>query len=220
MRDATKNAVDRLVSQLAEGRDADDYATAHEMVRNAGLDVAYALASAALVGAARARRRTITLDEERKASRNETAQHGETATGSTSRFAGGGPSSPSAGGFRVYSKRYWEWVESTDAGKAWHADREEWEASRFSGLRELVDDMTSKLRLKWEKDLLESKFALRDGTRVTWADATIEQHEERAAMFEQNVLANAEGAARHRRAVQDLTEAGAQTLGQLVAVAA
>jgi hypothetical protein len=207
VKDVTKKAVERLVDQLAAGDQQGDYDTAYEMVRNAGLDVTYALASAALVGAARARRRAITLEEERKASRNEAAQHSETAT----------PFSPSEGGFTVYSRRYWEWVESTDQGKRWHDARERWEQSRWSGLRELVDDMTAQLRIKWEKELLDSKFALSDGTRVSWADATIEQHEERAAMFERNVLANAEGAARHRRAIADLTHAGVGTLGELTA---
>lgn len=187
MKDSTRIAVDELVTLLAELESDDDYATANEMVRGAGLDVLYDLATAALVGAARARRRQEVLARERSAQATPTEKDRADAV-----------------------RRDIEREEE---------DAESWR-QMWRECTQLIDDMTAKLKVEWEQELLESYFSLADGTRVRWADATVEQHEERAEMFTRNVAANAEGAARHRRAIADIEAANAKTLGELVSVAA
>lgn len=183
MKDSTRIAVDELVTLLAELESDDDYATANEMVRGAGLDVLYDLATAALVGAARARRRQEVLARERSAQATPTQR----ANGDA---------------HRRDIEREEEELES------W---RQTWRECT-----QLIADLGDKMKVQWEQELLESYFSLSDGTRVRWADATVEQHEERADMFTRNAAANVEGAARHRRAIADLNAANARTLGELV----
>jgi len=79
----------------------------------------------------------------------------------------------------------------------------------------IANDLTDGLRIKWTQELLASSFGMPDGTSVTWGEATIEQHQIRAAMFSSNAQANIEGAARHQKAIQDLAESGVPTLGEL-----
>lgn len=83
-------------------------------------------------------------------------------------------------------------------------------------LAEIADEYADRRRIEWTSELLDSGFALPDGTVVLWGDATIAQHSERAAMLTRNAAANAEAAARHRKAIGDLTERGAETLRELV----
>lgn len=95
-------------------------------------------------------------------------------------------------------------------------------AHGFDQLAEDLRDITAKyaaeLRMEWTAELLATEFALGDGRRVTWGSATLAEHEQRAAMLEQNAVANAEAAARHRSAIQALGLAGAPNLAELVAV--
>lgn len=83
-------------------------------------------------------------------------------------------------------------------------------------LVKIVNDYTARVRMTWERELLDSILRLRDGTEVTWGDATVEQHEERASIFMDHMQANAEGAARHKRAIEDLRKSGACTLNEMV----
>lgn len=83
-----------------------------------------------------------------------------------------------------------------------------------------IERYSQSLKMEWTAELLASDFAMADGTRVTWGDATLEQHEERAALFQRNALANSEGAARHLKAVEALRESGRTTLNEVVGVAA
>lgn len=79
-----------------------------------------------------------------------------------------------------------------------------------------IQNWTEHIRMEWTRELLGSDFALRDGTRVTWGAATLEQHTERRAMFADNARANLEGAARHEIAIQELTTSGARNLNAMV----
>lgn len=77
-------------------------------------------------------------------------------------------------------------------------------------------DLKSVWRMEWTAELLDSTFALADGSRVTWGDATADQHRERVDMFRRNALANLEGAARHEQAIDALMESGAKSLRKMV----
>lgn len=71
------------------------------------------------------------------------------------------------------------------------------------------------LRMEWTDELLASSFALADGTRVLWGEATVEQHRERVGMFTANAATNLQGAARHEAAIESLETAGAACLNEL-----
>lgn len=66
--------------------------------------------------------------------------------------------------------------------------------------------------VEWTKEILETDFALHDGTRVTWGAATAEQHQARIAMLYGHATASAEAAARHDAALQTLADFGASCL--------
>jgi hypothetical protein len=82
---------------------------------------------------------------------------------------------------------------------------------------ELLDEYATDLRMEWTAELLESDFALGDGTHVTWGDATIDQHQKRVDMLQATAQGTLETAARHQRAIIDLESAGAETLRELAA---
>lgn len=76
----------------------------------------------------------------------------------------------------------------------------------------LMEDLTNSIRLELTEELLGSVFALGDGQRVTWGNATLEQHRQRADMTMQFAVANAEDAARHEAAIKLLEEHGVENL--------
>ena len=69
--------------------------------------------------------------------------------------------------------------------------------------------------MAWSGDLRSQAIRMPDGETTTWGAATIEQHARRVAMFATTATANIEGAARHRRAIDDLKAAGVATLDDL-----
>lgn len=80
-----------------------------------------------------------------------------------------------------------------------------------------IEERASQMALELTTELLRSEFALGDGVRVKWGDATSAQHEQRYAMLLKNAAANAEGAARHRAAVNMLEKSGASCLAEVAA---
>lgn len=90
------------------------------------------------------------------------------------------------------------------------------EASLLEGLGILVDTFKETLHIEWTQELLDSEFALVDGTTVKWGEATAEQHESRAKMFEGQAKAGIEGAARHRKALETIKLAEVNTLQEAV----
>lgn len=80
--------------------------------------------------------------------------------------------------------------------------------------------LRSQLWTEWTADLLTAEIAMPDGTRTTWGDATIDQHRERREMLAKNSMANAESAARHAQAIEQLEESGAANLRALSMAAA
>lgn len=78
--------------------------------------------------------------------------------------------------------------------------------------RELAAKIAHRAATDWTK-LLDLSFALPTGERVTWAAATIAQHDERAAMLENMAARDVETAALHREAILEIREAAVDTLG-------
>ena len=180
----------------AKDRAVPTRAIAAELVANASPEVVAAMASEYLVGVVAAEQRAATLAAEREAERQRQAKLHEQVN------------SPQAKAQRERWKREAE-------EEAWLREREMWAACR-----RLLDRYTEDLKMKWTAELLDSTFALRDGTVVTWGEATVEQHEDRRQMFLDNAHANMEGAARHEVAVRELRESGAATLREMVQVPA
>lgn len=118
-------------------------------------------------------------------------------------------------------------ADDTEADRRAAAAREEadQQAARriatLATLATLVEDAVAAheaaLSIEWTPELREQPIRMPDGSRTSWGEATIAQHRQREAMFTDFAVANVEGAARHRRAIDDLTAAGVATLNDLVA---
>ena len=80
---------------------------------------------------------------------------------------------------------------------------------------DLVEETAQRTRLELTSELLNSVFALGTGKRVTWADATVDDHKQRMSMLNKNSEATVTAAARHLLAVQMIEAAGVTSLGQL-----
>jgi hypothetical protein len=78
-----------------------------------------------------------------------------------------------------------------------------------------IEEYATHIRLELTAELLGSEFALGDGRRVTWGDATVTDHDQRISMLIANASANAEAAARHRAAVMLIESLGVQSLGEI-----
>jgi len=79
----------------------------------------------------------------------------------------------------------------------------------------ITTELAQSLHREWTAALLAGEFALPDGTRVSWADATSSQHDLRASMLEGLAAGDLATASIHRQAINDLREAGVDTLGEL-----
>lgn len=91
-----------------------------------------------------------------------------------------------------------------------------WEpsAARIAQVLRITERVAEKARTEWA-DLLDATFALPSGERVTWRDATVAQHEERARMLEVMAAGDIETAALHREAIHDIRALSRRTLGEL-----
>ena len=120
------------------------------------------------------------------------------------------------------TRRWNEWitlpenaVEAAREAERVH-DESIWEARKMAALSRLVGDYTEKLRAQWTDELLATEFALRDGTFVSWGDATVEQHEERRSMYMEQASLSIDAAARQQAAIDELRASGARCLAELV----
>lgn len=111
-------------------------------------------------------------------------------------------------------------------------DRERWlakhpeEAARFqaetdaiterfaASMREHVEAFATQVRLELTAELLASEFAVGDGRRVTWGEASMADHQSRANMLSRNAASISETAAAHLAAVRMIEERGAATLAE------
>ena len=80
----------------------------------------------------------------------------------------------------------------------------------------ILSELREGLHLEWTEELLGSRFTLRDGSSVTWGEATVAQHRDRVNIFMDNVAANMDGAARHNKAIRAIEEAGAVCLNDAI----
>lgn len=80
---------------------------------------------------------------------------------------------------------------------------------------QIVSGYADRIRLELTEELLESAFALGNGERVTWGQATIDQHTQRIALLTGNIAGNIETAARHQTAIDMIQEVGAENLAAL-----
>ena len=90
----------------------------------------------------------------------------------------------------------------------------------WSTTGDIIDAFANEMRVAWTAELLDSKFALGDGTDVRWGEATRTQHQSRLDMHQRNAAAGIEGAARHRQAISDMAASGAMSLNALAKIAA
>lgn len=79
-------------------------------------------------------------------------------------------------------------------------------------IAEILNEYEDMLEIEWGVELLQSGFALPDGTVKTWGEATVSDHEVRVEMLSVNAVRNIETAARHNAAIKMITSAGARTL--------
>lgn len=135
----------------------------------------------------------------------------------------------------VRSGEFDEWYESNHALIAATGDAEAleffeadwheggWNAyfaeKRADAVREhihaLLKAEADAVRLETTEELLSTMFALGDGERVTWGEASIEQHEQRIALLVGNAAGNVETAARHEVAARMIREAGVTCLAEV-----
>jgi hypothetical protein len=99
----------------------------------------------------------------------------------------------------------------------WEPDyiRPEYLDNHWAAMSEIVADYTRSVRLQVTTELLETAFALGDGQRVTWGDATVEQHEQRIRFLTTQAAGTLETASRHQAAIGMIREASAMCLRDL-----
>lgn len=202
-----RKRIERVISEALSRVEAgeDEFKAALDALAGSPSYVYRELAVAAVVSTVRTRRRSATLVVERSAIVSK--DNWETAL------------TPSAAGVRKGTASYDRWLTETENGRKYADEEHEYNRRKWSALSDALDRYTKELRVQWTAELLSSEFALADGTRVTWGEATREQHIERRDIFMRNASANLEGAARHQQAI-DALEGNAATLNDLVQVAA
>lgn len=89
----------------------------------------------------------------------------------------------------------------------------------WAKLRKIQEDYAAEIRLEVTAELLGTPFALGDGRSVTWGEATVADHRQRAEMLFRGAAGTLETAARHEAAIRMLDECQARTLSELVAPA-
>lgn len=71
-------------------------------------------------------------------------------------------------------------------------------------LTEAIETFASAVRADWTEQILSASFALPDGTRVLWGEATVEQHKARRDFLLSQASGTLETAGRHDAAIKDL----------------
>jgi len=113
-------------------------------------------------------------------------------------------------------------ADNPDEMERWEIDwvpefRREWAQLAYhrNKIAGILDDFRAAIRFEVTAELLDTVFATGDGTRVSWRDATVLQHEERIEMLSKMMAGTAETAAMHMRAVEMIKDAGVESLGQV-----
>jgi len=82
-------------------------------------------------------------------------------------------------------------------------------------IHDKATSLAGEMVVEWTRDLLASTFALPDGSRVSWGDATAADHRVRVDMLVKQASGTVETAALHQKALQELGAAGVQRLSDL-----
>lgn len=80
---------------------------------------------------------------------------------------------------------------------------------------QFIEMVAAEVRIEVTAELLATRFALGDGTRVTWGEATIDQHRQRIDMLTSIASGTVETAARHHAAISMIESASAGCLADL-----
>lgn len=121
-------------------------------------------------------------------------------------------------GFDRWLARALAQTESTDFRVDWvegYFDQQRLEVVE-AAVETMLTGMAESIRFEVTAELLDTVFATGDGTRVSWRDATVLQHQERIEHLTKMITGTAETAAMHLRAVEMIKDAGVESLGQVV----
>jgi len=92
----------------------------------------------------------------------------------------------------------------------------EFDRRRAERISDIITDHAHHIAMQWTAELLAASFAVdQTGTTVRWGAATIDEHSRRVSMLTANAGGNIDAAARHQRAIDDLSAGGASTLDEL-----
>jgi hypothetical protein len=83
-------------------------------------------------------------------------------------------------------------------------------------LKRNIDNYRNAVRLEITEELLSGYFALGDGRRVTWGDATLDDHAQRVNQLMSHAQGTVETAVRHQAAIEMIRDAGVHTLREVV----
>lgn len=97
---------------------------------------------------------------------------------------------------------------------ALHALRHDWEQISYH-IDSLVEEIEKETELRITKKLLGTVFALGNRVRVTWGQATIEQHQTRIDLLSKNAKGNIEAASRHKAAIELIKQSGSTCLQEV-----
>lgn len=79
----------------------------------------------------------------------------------------------------------------------------------------LIEEVAEEVRLETTAELLNTIFALGDGSKTTWGRATVAQHQQRIQMLAKNAAGVIETAALHRAAISMIESAGVVCLAEV-----
>lgn len=91
------------------------------------------------------------------------------------------------------------------------------DAALANAVNKIARDMAERIQNEWAPSLLAQSFALPDGRLVRWADATVDDHETRAAQLEKHASGIIQTAALHRRAANDIRAGRGKSLADVTA---
>lgn len=82
-------------------------------------------------------------------------------------------------------------------------------------VEQLLEEYRREVIVDWTTELLNSEFALGDGTTTTWAAATVDQHLARIGLLERNVRGNLDAIQRHEAAIATITNNDVTSLSEV-----
>lgn len=88
----------------------------------------------------------------------------------------------------------------------------------FKRMERAIEEYGQSIRLQVTSELLNTIFALGDGTKTTWGDATVEQHRIRIQMLTSHAAGTIETAGRHDAAIRMIQGAGVSSLNETVRI--